>query len=401
MSGGGLTEQSWRNSYDPAAVRGVHVLSMYAAPLAAPRLSVRLALATLAVQADRPGNSRRYANPAALDGGARSLCRDILRGSHITEQNAQIAGDDDAANSVLFHAALEASRHVEAAGGAANNYVTLPPGVFDRYPVGDACDRIRRALGNPFRPIVYRCTSCTGEGCESHCCETCDPAGIDHCRHGTRCKPRGYRLGVDPRLLTADVRNIVPAVIDGDTPPGVLADALEDAGCGEERLLMPLRCFDPVFRKDCVCCRLSPPRPVDELVEEPSPSADEAVVAVRQRLLEASRAFLACPCEGRTRWTPGLRFAVGQLACDAFVTVLEAIALQDSPERRGVWRRASVGEASRRRKSRMRENDDDAEEWRRASAYTEAMEAERVRHEAIRQEILAGGGEVDDDDYYD
>ncbi len=115
-----------------------------------------------------------------------------------------------------------------------------------------AC-RLRAVVGNPFRPITRICYACRGTG-------TCL---YGECRSELHGKPAGRIRGVDPAWLSDDVARVAASLaaprtgLDGGTILGselpVLADALEDAGCDDERLLMPLRGFASVPLSFCTC----------------------------------------------------------------------------------------------------------------------------------------------------
>ncbi len=135
-------------------------------------------------------------------------------------------------------------------------------------------DRLRAAFGNPFRPILHPCETCDlrGEPCAYHRCREgrfvsvddatdVSRAAAEACNAGVPAeRPGGMRCGVRRAWLTEDVRRLAEACIDECVTPegpsgesyGVLADALEDAGCDDEMLLCPLR---GLVQTPAACCR--------------------------------------------------------------------------------------------------------------------------------------------------
>ncbi len=151
----------------------------------------------------------------------------------------------------------------------------------------DFADRLRRAVGNPFRPIQYRCPACgeaaaRGEGRDFGCdaggdidTEGATPDGsrpsyrttrqgvggpgtghyLRECRLRTTGKSPGTRVGVDPAWMSPDVIRLVRLCTrEPDRAHfGLLADALQDAGCDQEQLLMPLLGKRGVPKSGCKC----------------------------------------------------------------------------------------------------------------------------------------------------
>ncbi len=181
-------------------------------------------------------------------------------------------------------------------------------------------ERIRNAFGNPFRPVVRpcRCDVCRNERLDGRYGVPTDGSRPACSAIYSASVPHRYEPGLDFRYLSRDVRDVATAIAEGGADGGgadgsadgdaallVLADALQDAGCDDLRVLMPLRGYEPALIPGCRCGG-----------------------AVRRP--EDKRRMRACACGGRDVWgAEPMCPAVGR-ATHVFLCVCEAIAEADA-----------------------------------------------------------------------
>ncbi len=236
----------------------------------------------------------------------------------------------------------------DSADGVAMREMTLRTVVLADHsvvPYGVQVSRLRRllraAFGNPFRPSAYACgdgrcrVACGGEAVPGLWCidEECSGA------------PDRRRSGMDPAFATEDVRRMYGAllaemnasgvrgvIMDDDTrresddrlraTACVLADAMEEAGCTDEQLLMPLRGYEQAAKDGCDCSGgvaavvvrdLSMSRQIADEEDYPGAAGTGGNSWGRDTELAISRPVgyrtggvatpePACPCGGRVAW---------------------------------------------------------------------------------------------------
>ncbi len=162
-----------------------------------------------------------------------------------------------------------------------------PPAEF-AHRVPPLLPLLRAAFGNPYRPIVYECDDCRrfGRWCgtfkgdmplQPQASGRCGLAwkvgewsvapgdasagggGASVAGWGTKSLPVKLvgtgKVGVNPAWVSDDVRRLTAQLYErpGSDVGCVLADALEDAGCTDELILMPLRGAQPAVPFGCRC----------------------------------------------------------------------------------------------------------------------------------------------------